>query len=116
MTLGGGLVIGLSAWLLAPVIGVGLGTAFSTIGFIGASTFLAGSAGATVITTGGCTRSLSRNIPPTPLLVLLPNRGTHDTHEASDIVDHENTKLCLGNEGNDEGGVDVESDAEGWVD
>ncbi|KAJ4470367.1 hypothetical protein C8J55DRAFT_185404 [Lentinula edodes] len=52
-TLGGGLVIGLSAGLLAPVIGVGLGTAFSTIGLTGASTFLAGSAGAAVITTGG---------------------------------------------------------------
>ncbi|KAJ3846058.1 hypothetical protein EV368DRAFT_14031, partial [Lentinula lateritia] len=52
-TLGGGLVIGLSAGLLAPVIGVGLGTAFSTIGLGGASTFLAGSAGAAVITTGG---------------------------------------------------------------
>ncbi|KAJ3912198.1 hypothetical protein F5877DRAFT_2602, partial [Lentinula edodes] len=52
-TLGGGLVIGLSAGLLAPVIGVGLGTAFSTVGLTGASTFLAGSAGAAVITTGG---------------------------------------------------------------
>ncbi|KAJ3859782.1 hypothetical protein EV359DRAFT_86025 [Lentinula novae-zelandiae] len=52
-TLGGGLVIGLSAGLLAPVIGIGLGTAFSTIGLTGASTFLAGSAGAAVITTGG---------------------------------------------------------------
>ncbi|KAJ3717681.1 hypothetical protein C8R42DRAFT_697553 [Lentinula raphanica] len=52
-TLGGGLVIGLSAGLLAPVIGVGLGTAFSTIGISGASSFLAGSAGAAVITTGG---------------------------------------------------------------
>ncbi|KAJ3713006.1 hypothetical protein DFJ43DRAFT_1105830 [Lentinula guzmanii] len=52
-TLGGGLVIGLSAGLLAPVIGVGLGTAFSTIGIGGASTFLAGSTGAAVITTGG---------------------------------------------------------------
>ncbi|KAF5350735.1 hypothetical protein D9757_012593 [Collybiopsis confluens] len=88
-TLGGGLVIGLSAGLLAPVIGVGLdfffflsplpsirltllisvlhhlrylclrlspgstGTAFSTIGITGASTFLAGAGGAAVITTGG---------------------------------------------------------------
>lgn len=46
-------MIGLSAGLLAPVIGVGLGTAFGTIGISGASTFLAGSAGAAVITTGG---------------------------------------------------------------
>ncbi|KAE9386574.1 DUF726-domain-containing protein [Gymnopus androsaceus JB14] len=43
-TLGGGLVIGLSAGLLAPVIGVGLGMAFGTIGISSASTFLAGSA------------------------------------------------------------------------
>ncbi|KAL0069480.1 hypothetical protein AAF712_003515 [Marasmius tenuissimus] len=52
-TLGGGLVIGLSAGLLAPVIGVGLGTAFGTIGITGASSFLAGAGGAAVITTGG---------------------------------------------------------------
>ncbi|KAJ7589643.1 hypothetical protein C8J56DRAFT_36979 [Mycena floridula] len=52
-TLGGGLVIGLSAGLLAPVIGVGLGAAFSTIGITGTTTFLAGAGGAAVITTGG---------------------------------------------------------------
>ncbi|KAF7340901.1 DUF726-domain-containing protein [Mycena sanguinolenta] len=52
-TLGGGLVIGLSAGLLAPVIGVGLGTALSTIGITGTSGFLAGAGGAAVITTGG---------------------------------------------------------------
>ncbi|KAJ3926163.1 MAG: hypothetical protein NXY57DRAFT_1065153 [Lentinula lateritia] len=48
-TLGGRLVIGLSAGLLAPVINVGLGSAFSTVGLIGISRFLAGSAGAAVI-------------------------------------------------------------------
>ncbi|KAL0567305.1 hypothetical protein V5O48_014689 [Marasmius crinis-equi] len=52
-TLGGGLVIGLSAGLLAPVIGLGLGTAFGTIGVSGASAFLTGAGGAAVITTGG---------------------------------------------------------------
>ncbi|KAJ7239747.1 hypothetical protein B0H12DRAFT_1237476 [Mycena haematopus] len=52
-TLGGGLVIGLSAGLLAPVIGVGLGTALSTIGITGTTGFLAGAGGAAVITTGG---------------------------------------------------------------
>ncbi|WP_207842998.1 DUF726 domain-containing protein, partial [Pseudomonas sp. 69_B] len=41
-TLGGGLVIGLSAGLLAPVIGAGLGAAFTTVGVSGATTFLAG--------------------------------------------------------------------------
>ncbi|KAI0964105.1 hypothetical protein AcW1_001004 [Taiwanofungus camphoratus] len=52
-TIGGGLVIGLSAGLLAPVIGAGLGAAFTTIGITGTTGFLAGSAGAAVITTGG---------------------------------------------------------------
>ncbi|KAI5121831.1 hypothetical protein M0805_003265 [Coniferiporia weirii] len=52
-TLGGGLVIGLSAGLLAPVIGAGLGAAFTTIGVSGTSAFLAGTGGAAVITTAG---------------------------------------------------------------
>ncbi|EPQ60175.1 DUF726-domain-containing protein [Gloeophyllum trabeum ATCC 11539] len=52
-TLGGGLVIGLSAGLLAPVIGAGLGAAFTTIGISGTTGFLAGTGGAAVITTGG---------------------------------------------------------------
>ena len=50
---GGGLVIGLSAGLLAPVIGAGLGAAFSTIGISGTAGFLGGVGGAAVITTGG---------------------------------------------------------------
>ncbi|KAJ3572153.1 hypothetical protein NP233_g3269 [Leucocoprinus birnbaumii] len=52
-TLGGGLVIGLSAGLLAPVIGVGLAGAFTTIGITGTGAFLGGTAGAAAITTGG---------------------------------------------------------------
>jgi Protein of unknown function (DUF726) len=52
-TLGGGLVIGLSAGLLAPVIGAGLGAAFTTVGITGTSSFLAGAGGAALITTGG---------------------------------------------------------------
>ena len=52
-TLGGGLVIGLSAGLLAPVIGAGLGAAFTTIGVTGTTGFLAGTGGAALITTGG---------------------------------------------------------------
>lgn len=50
---GGGLVIGLSAGLLAPVIGAGLGAALATVGISGTGTFLAGAGGAAVITTGG---------------------------------------------------------------
>ncbi|ROW10991.1 hypothetical protein VMCG_01580 [Cytospora schulzeri] len=51
-TVGGGLVIGLSAGLLAPVIGAGLAAGFTTIGVTGTSSFLAGSAGAAIITSG----------------------------------------------------------------
>lgn len=51
--IGAGLVIGLSAGLLAPVIGVGLGAAFSTIGITRTTGLLAGSGGAAVITTSG---------------------------------------------------------------
>ncbi|EEB87576.1 hypothetical protein MPER_15029, partial [Moniliophthora perniciosa FA553] len=52
-TVGGGLVIGLSAGLAAAPIAAGLGAAFGTIGASGVSTFLAGAGGAAVITTGG---------------------------------------------------------------
>lgn len=51
-TVGGGLVIGLSAGLLAPVIGAGLAAGFTTIGVTGTSSFLAGTAGAAIITSG----------------------------------------------------------------
>lgn len=49
-TVGGGLVIGLSAGLLAPVIGAGLAAGFTTIGVGGTSSFLAGAGGAAIIT------------------------------------------------------------------
>lgn len=49
-TVGGGLVIGLSAGLLAPVIGAGLAAGFTTIGVAGTGTFLAGAGGAAIIT------------------------------------------------------------------
>ncbi|CAE6466107.1 unnamed protein product [Rhizoctonia solani] len=52
-TLGGGLVIGLSAGLLAPVIGLGLGAALGTVGITGTTGFLTGAGGAALITTGG---------------------------------------------------------------
>jgi len=52
-TIGGGLVIGLSAGLLAPVIGLGLAGALTTVGVTGTTAFLGGTAGAAVITTGG---------------------------------------------------------------
>ena len=54
-TVGGGLVIGLSAGLLAPVIGAGLAAGFTTIGVAGTSGFLAGAGGAALITSVGVT-------------------------------------------------------------
>ncbi|ORY29519.1 hypothetical protein BCR39DRAFT_531941 [Naematelia encephala] len=50
---GGGLVIGLSAGLAAPLIGAGLAGALATVGVSGTSGFLAGAGGLAVITTGG---------------------------------------------------------------
>lgn len=52
-TVAGGLVIGLSAGALAPVIGAGMAAGLTTIGIGGTSGFLAGTAGTAVITTGG---------------------------------------------------------------
>ncbi|CAH0016176.1 unnamed protein product [Clonostachys rhizophaga] len=49
-TVGGGLVIGLSAGLLAGPIGVGLAAGFATIGVGGTSGFLGGIGGAAIIT------------------------------------------------------------------
>ncbi|KAF1942635.1 DUF726-domain-containing protein [Clathrospora elynae] len=52
-TVGGGLVIGLSAGLLAPLIGAGLAAGFTTIGVAGTTSFLAGAGGAAIITSTG---------------------------------------------------------------
>ncbi|KAB5530487.1 hypothetical protein GE09DRAFT_1148160, partial [Coniochaeta sp. 2T2.1] len=49
-TVGGGLVIGLSAGLMAPLIGAGLAAGFTTIGVTGTGGFLAGVGGAAIIT------------------------------------------------------------------
>lgn len=49
-TVGGGLVIGLSAGLLAPVIGAGLAAGFTTIGVSGTGAFLGGVGGTALIT------------------------------------------------------------------
>jgi hypothetical protein len=52
-TVGGGLVIGLSAGLLAPVIGAGLAAGFTTVGISGTSAFLGGVGGTALIAGGG---------------------------------------------------------------
>ena len=51
-TVGGSLVIGLSAGLLAPLIGAGLAAGFTSIGVVGTGGFLAGAGGTAIITTG----------------------------------------------------------------
>ncbi|KAI9280604.1 hypothetical protein BC943DRAFT_330745 [Umbelopsis sp. AD052] len=51
-TLGGGLVLGLSAGLMAPVIAGGLGAVLTTVGVTGTSGFLGGTAGIALITSG----------------------------------------------------------------
>lgn len=62
-------------------------------------------------------QSLSLNIPLMSLLILLTtDYETRNTQKVHDIVVHKNAKSRLGNERNNEGGVDVESGEEGWVD
>ena len=51
-TVGGSLVIGLSAGALAPVIGAGLAAGFTTIGVTGTSAALTGAGASALITTG----------------------------------------------------------------
>ena len=51
-TVGGSLVIGLSAGVLAPVIGAGLAAGFTTIGVTGTTAALTGAGASAVITTG----------------------------------------------------------------
>ncbi|KAG2221428.1 hypothetical protein INT45_005233 [Circinella minor] len=53
-TIGGGLILGLSAGLMAPVIAGGIGTILTTVGVTGTSTFLGGTASIALIT-GGAT-------------------------------------------------------------
>ncbi|PNS20340.1 hypothetical protein CAC42_5790 [Sphaceloma murrayae] len=52
-TVGGGLVIGLSAGLLAPVIGAGFAAGFTTIGVAGTSSFFGGAGAAALIASTG---------------------------------------------------------------
>ncbi len=52
-TIGGSLVLGLSAGLLAPVIGAGIAAGLTTIGIGGTSGFLAGAGGTALVTVTG---------------------------------------------------------------
>lgn len=53
-TIGGGLILGLSAGLMAPVIAGGIGAILTTVGVTGTGGFLGGTAGIALIT-GGAT-------------------------------------------------------------
>lgn len=52
-TIGGGLILGLSAGLLAPVIGAGIAAGLSTVGISGTAGFLAGAGGTAIVTSTG---------------------------------------------------------------
>lgn len=52
-TVGGSLVLGLSAGLLAPVIGAGFAAGLATVGISGTGGFLAGAGGTALVTIGG---------------------------------------------------------------
>lgn len=53
-TIGGGLILGLSAGLMAPVIASGIGAILTTVGVTGTASFLGGTTGIALIT-GGAT-------------------------------------------------------------
>lgn len=83
-------MIGLSAGLLAPVIGAGLGAAFTTIGVTGTAGFLGGVGGAAVITTGGvltgsgiAAKGMSRRTQQVRTFELLP---LHNNKRVSCII------------------------------
>jgi hypothetical protein len=60
-TIGGGLILGLSAGLMAPVIAGGLGALLTTVGVTGTGSFLGGTAGIALIT-GGATLAGGRKL------------------------------------------------------
>ena len=98
-TLGGGLVIGLSAGLMAPLIGAGLGAALGTVGIGGASGFLAGTAGAAVITTAGtltgsgiAVRGMARRTQQVQTFELLP---LHNNKRVNCILTISGFVLCF---------------------
>ncbi|ORE01157.1 DUF726-domain-containing protein [Rhizopus microsporus var. microsporus] len=89
-TIGGGLILGLSAGLMAPVIAGGLGVILSTVGVTGTASFLGGTAGIALIT-GGATvaggrlggRSMSRRMKSINTFDFLP---IHSEDNVSCIV------------------------------
>jgi FKBP-type peptidyl-prolyl cis-trans isomerase len=62
--MGGGLVLGLSAGFAAPLIGAGLGAAFTGVGITGTTAFLSGTGGVALITTGATLTGSGTSIRP----------------------------------------------------
>ncbi|GAA5808294.1 hypothetical protein MFLAVUS_001684 [Mucor flavus] len=75
-TIGGGLILGLSAGLMAPVIAGGLGAILTTVGVTGTGSFLGGTAGIALITGGatvaGGSRSMNKRMKTINTFEFLP--------------------------------------------
>lgn len=89
-TVGGGLVIGLSAGLLAPVIGAGLAAGFTTVGISGTSAFLGGTGGTALIassaTMAGSTIGLRASHRRTGAVKTFEYRPLHNNRRVNLIV------------------------------
>jgi hypothetical protein len=89
-TVGGGLVIGLSAGLLAPVIGAGLAAGFTTVGISGTSAFLGGAGGTALIassaTLGGSTIGMRASQRRTGAVQTFEYRPLHNNKKVNLIV------------------------------
>ncbi|KAJ5157196.1 uncharacterized protein N7482_008296 [Penicillium canariense] len=89
-TVGGGLVIGLSAGLLAPVIGAGLAAGLTTVGLSGTSAFLGGVGGTALIassaTLGGSAIGLKASHRRTGAVQTFEYRPLHNNKKLNLIV------------------------------
>ncbi|KAJ5106495.1 hypothetical protein N7456_003170 [Penicillium angulare] len=89
-TVGGGLVIGLSAGLLAPVIGAGLAAGLTTVGIGGTSTFLGGVGGTALIassaTVGGSVIGMRASHRRTGAVQTFEYRPLHNNKKLNLIV------------------------------
>lgn len=89
-TVGGGLVIGLSAGLLAPVIGAGLAAGFTTVGISGTGAFLGGAGGTALIASGatltGSTIGLKASHRRTGAVQTFEYRPLHNNKRVNLIV------------------------------
>lgn len=89
-TIGGGLILGLSAGFMAPVIAGGLGALLTTVGVSGSSAFLGGATGIGLITSAATmaggrlgAKSMNRRMKSIGTFDFLP---IHVNHQASCII------------------------------